>query len=264
MNNDFIYKFLLFLANKSVTGNSISPEEFNMALQAANMRHFKRKIGVPEDYRPGMPIAKQGFERTQVLTDDLLPFKVHMGSPNVQAMIVDQDGYAVLPSNFFYPSALSYKYFPNNDCTGTYKTRKIDVLTDQQWDYVIGSSIRRPTLKYPAANFQAGTIRFSPTNLQRVDFVYLRYPANPVYDYYINADLDHIYLLPGTSHVLVAGEEGSMGQQPGTSVVSMSVEMEWNYSNRLDILAFILSFLGMNMREGALQQFAEMTKQSGT
>lgn len=264
MNNDFLYKYLLFIANKAVTGNTISPEEFNIALKAANLTQLKKKIGLPEDYRPGVPVPRQSVEITQMLTDDILPFKVHMGAPNVQPLVVDANGYATIPDDFFYPKSFSYRYFPNNDCEGSFDPKKVDVLTDQQWDYVTGSAIRRPTLQYPACNFQAGVIRFSPKNIGMVDFVYLRMPVTPVYDYYINAIGEHIYLEPGTTYLLDTDEEGSQGQTAGTVVTSLSAEAEWDDINKLDIISFVLADLGINIREGMLQQFAEMSKQTGT
>jgi hypothetical protein len=263
MTLDFLYKYLLFISNKAVTGNSISPEEFNIALQVANIKHMKVKCGLPESYRPGQPIAPQSPETTIVITDDIMPFKVHMGSPNVPYMQVDAQGYAPIPPDFFYPMAISYKYFKNVDCTGSFRLKKVDNLTDQQFDYVAGSFIRKPTLAYPCCNFQAGVIRFLPENIQRVEFVYLRLPATPVYDYYISAEGEHIYMAPGTTHALLAGEEyPTTGATTGT-VTSLSVELEWNDTNKLDILSLVMSMLGINMREGALQQFAEMSKQTG-
>lgn len=106
MNNDYLYKFLLFLSNKSQTGNTIGPEEFCMALQVSNLKHFKKKIGLPEEYQPGSPVSRQSFEITQVITDDLMPFKVHLGSPNIPFLSVDADGYALIPNNFYYPTSL--------------------------------------------------------------------------------------------------------------------------------------------------------------
>jgi hypothetical protein len=262
MNLDFIYKYILFLANHAVTGNSISPAEFNMTLNAANIKLLKRKCGLPEDYRPGQPFTRQSVEVTQVLTDDILPFKIHLGDPNTPYLQVDANGYGQIPINLFYPHALSYKFFPNTDCTGEFKIRQIDVLTDQQFDYVAGSSIRKPTLYHPACNFQDGAIRFLPKNIQRVEFVYVRFPVVPVYDFYISAELEHIYLEPGIVHTLLPGEEGSAGQTSGT-VQSLSVELEWNDANKLDCASLILSMLGINQREGALQQFAEMSKATG-
>jgi hypothetical protein len=262
MTNDFIYKYVLFLANKAVTGNNPSPEDFNIALNASNLKHFKKKTGIPEEYRVGMPISRQSFEVTQIITDDVLPFKIHMGDQNTPPLSVNSNGYADIPSDFFYPSALSHKYFPNTDCTGSYILRPIDVLTDSQWDHIAGSAIRMPTLMYPACNFQNGVIRFLPKDIQRVDFVYLKLPETPVYDYYINADGEHIYMIPGESHVLLTGEQGSAGQTSGT-VTSLSVELEWHDINKLDIVSLILSNLGINQREISLQQYAEMNKQTG-
>lgn len=263
MNNHNILSLVNFCANKSQTGNTISPVEYTQILQVCNLKYFKKKVGVPEEYQPGMPLPRQQFEITQSNSDSLSPFKKFMGEYNTDPLYIDANGYSPLPDDYFYHSACSFLDAVNNpDCSPTIKPRIVEVLTDAQWDAVTSSVIRPPSRKYPVMNYQSGFIRFSPIDLRQVNFIYLRTPSLPYYDYYIGVNGEHIYLLPNTSHTLIPGEEGSSGQLSGI-VVSQSVELEFNDTGKLDIAALILQHIGVNLREGALLQYAEKVINSG-
>ena len=261
MNNAEIYDLILFLINSSQQGGKLSPKEFNTLLWTETLQLFKVKIGLPEQFSQGKPIQK--FEETQSNTDVLSKVKVWMGKNGTSPLVVDSNGYGWLPTDFYYPAALSYKLFKDKDCTGEFSLRKIDVLTDGQWDDIYSHPIRKPSKRYPICNFQNGYIRFAPENIQFVEFHYLRYPKTPVYDYYISADGDNIYLPTGTSHTLASGEEGSAGQQPGTTVVSQSVEIEFDDVTKIDIAYRICQSIGLNVREQFLYQVAEQRKITG-
>jgi len=150
MTNADILSLIRFISNKTQTGNSFSTEEFNTALLSETYAHFKTKVGIPEAYQPGMPLPQQGYEITQKITDDILPFKVWMGKPGgIAPLQINSDGLATIPSDFYYPGAISYWYIPPADCDPIPESCKVDILTDQQWDDVISHPVRKPTLQYP-------------------------------------------------------------------------------------------------------------------
>lgn len=262
MNNASILALIQYIANKEQTGNTVSPTEFTSILQVATLKHLKRKIGLPEEYRVGMPVPRQQFEATKKLTDDISQLKVWMGSPDLMPLQIDSDGIATIPTDFYYPSSLSYKHAENVDCEPVIKKRVIEVLTDAQWDEILNHSIRPPSYKYPVCNFQNGFIRFAPTDLKFADFVYIRFPLIPVYDYYFDSNGAYVYLPQGSTHTLLAGEEGSQGQTTGT-VVSLSQEVEFDDTNKIDIAGLILQMIGINLREGQLFQYADKVTQQG-
>lgn len=263
MNNSGVLKYCQFVCNKEQVGNSLSPVEFTQLLQVCNLKHFKKKIGLPEEYKVGMPLARQTYDLTQKLTEDLKQFKVWMGSPDISQLQIDGNGIASLPSDYYYPSSLSFKHAINSCSEMIIKTRMIEVVTDAQWDDVVSHPIKQPTYKYPVCNFQNTFIRFLPNNLRFVDFIYLRQPKTPVYDYYFGTDGSYIYLPQGINYTLQAGEQGSNGQTSGV-VVSQTQELEWDDINKLDIAALILQHIGINLREGALMQYSEKVLNTGT
>ena len=257
MNLGELYKFILFVANKAQVGGNLTPEEYNMSLQSTNLRLFKDKTGNDNDYKVGQPFTPKTPEITQKITDDLLPFKVWLGKSGVPPLYIDSDGYAPIPTGFYYPLSLLYNKAVNNNCDVVISPKVIEVLTDNQWDNVIGSYIRKPSYDYPVCNFQNGYIRFAPKDIQIAEFHYLRYPVTPVFDYYISSIGEVIYLPPNTSHVLQVCEEGSLGQLSGT-VTSMSVEAEWNQMELMQMASFILEILGVNIRQQDLIQYSQL------
>lgn len=261
MNNGEILKYCQFVCNKEQTGNSISPIEFTEILSVCSLKQAKRKLGIAE-IPDGSPI-KQEFEKNQNSTDSLSRLKKWMGAPNTMPLTIDSNGIAVLPSDYLYHSSILYKQATNNtDCSVSFKYRTVEVTTDQQFDEILSHPIRPPSLKYPICNYQSNIIRFAPSELKFVDFIYIRKPIDPVYDFYISANGEYIYFLPNTTHTLLAGEESSSGVTSGI-IVSQSVELEWDEISKLDICALILQHIGINLREGALMQYSEMIKEKG-
>jgi len=261
MNLQALLDYILYTANKAQVGGTVVPEEYNMLLNSCNIILLKKKVGLPEEYQPGAPFARQQFESGQSNTDSLSTFKVFMGEAGTSPLTIDSNGYANIPSDYFYHSALSYLYVPTG-CDPVPEVRQINVVTDGEWDDLIGNAIKSPTLKYPIANYQSGYIRFAPINLQRANYVYIRYPRTPIYDYYISAQEEQVFLPAGTSHVLDTGETGSAGQTSGT-VTSSTVEPEWNETGKLEIASMILERMGVNMREMAIIQEANKQIQTG-
>ncbi len=263
MNNNQILRLINFVSNKHQTGNTLTIPEFTDELVKSNLELFKKKIGLPEEYKAGMPLPRVAYEITQRMTGDLAVFKELMGDTTTPLM-VDTDGYADLPSDYFYLSYIGFKYVVNNaDCDVTITPKAVDILTDAQWIERLGNSITYPTKKHPIANFLQDQVRFMPKDLGRVEFAYIRYPVTPVYDYYISAYDEIVYLEEGETHTLLTDEEGSEGQTTGTTVTSKSIELEWSDVNKLQIINLILDDIGINLREGQLEQYAQIEQREG-
>jgi hypothetical protein len=238
MNLGELKLYLNYVLNKEQRGGALTPSRFNSLLKRCNLKHFKKKIGLPEEYRIGQPLSRQAFELTQKLSDDIRPFVISMDDFNGM-LSVDSDGHSVIPSNMYYPSSLGYRYILNSATCGISEEMKpIEVLIDAQWNHRLASHIRPPSLAYPIAIFRDGYIEFRPKTLQFVNFTYVRYPVDPVYAYTLVNDVD-VY------------------------DAANSIELEWDNVNILDIAYLILNEMGINLREGQIQQFSEMRKQEG-
>ena len=101
MTIDALYQWINFMANKQQSG-AISPDEFNLCLDALYLEPMKIKIGLPEAYQVGVPTAPQAYQVSQTITDELRKFIV--------PLVVNKNasGYFPIPANYVAFSTLRY------------------------------------------------------------------------------------------------------------------------------------------------------------
>lgn len=190
-----IYQFVNFRLNKDQSGRVFTPEEFNMACGFADYELMKLKYGLPEQYRPGMPIPSQGWEITQEITDALSHLKVYMGGRSEAQLFLDKDGYANFPENYLHYSSLAYvdyEYKCGDEEQDEIRV-PIEVIKDGDWDTRISDVLTKPTMEYPICRFNSGYMEFRPRKLGSVDFTYLRKPNPAVLGYTIDANYNIVY-----------------------------------------------------------------------
>jgi hypothetical protein len=273
MNNGDILKIINYITNKAQSGNVISPLEYPTIINSAQLSYLKRKTGVPEEYKPELQVSQQEPDASQKLSNDLIPFKITMSvdydgvntslSP---PLAIDSKGYAQLPSNFYYRTALSYRQFFNKkDAPTKVITSKIEVVNDDIWNSKLVSSIDAATEKSPIANFLNTSIRFYPIKNVNVDFSYIRYPINCVFDYYIDTYGAGIYLPQGATYTLKTGEEypANPTATAGTIITSQSIEVEFGDLQKIDIISYALFYIGCNLGSETIKQYAEQFKIKG-
>lgn len=231
MTNYDILKLARYIAGERLPGKAVSQGMFGLLLDNAQLKHFKRKVGLPETYRPGMPLPEQAYDITQKLTEDLRKFKVHMGDDTTPLIVTN--GKAELPRDYYYCSTIVYKHVRNT----TVRERLVEVVNDLQWAERLSSSIITPTLKYPIANFQSDYLRVSPRTIRYLDFIYLRLPKEPTLKF--------------------KTENGVLTYD------SSSQELEWDDVNKIDIIHILLGDMGINLGKPELVQYSELHKSKG-
>jgi len=209
-------------------------QEFSLLLKVNNLKHFKQKTGLPEQYQPGMPLPAQVFEITQKMTQDLRRFKVFMGKKGTAPLMLDTNGYADVPSDMYYPSSFTYQYFTSFKD----RWRTVDVLTDEEYDKRLGSAVEQPTKYWPVCNFQKDFIRFVPIDMQYINFNYIRYPVDPEY---------------------VMKLENNIPEYDAAN----STELEWDETNQIDIMMLVLVDLGMFLKREDIIKYATQAKTQG-
>ena len=60
MNINECYEYIQMVANKE-QGGFISPDDFNTAMDAAQMEFFNDRYGQPATYQPGRPVPTLDF-----------------------------------------------------------------------------------------------------------------------------------------------------------------------------------------------------------
>lgn len=216
---------------------SLTPSKFCDLLHIAQLKHYKRKLGLPEEYQPGMPLPRQAFDITQKITEDLRRFKVIKDGGNA---ITVMNGKFDYPTDYYYPSSLVA--FIETPGEGT-RSKVIEIVTDKRWDEMQGSWVDRPNDEYPIANSQATFMRVAPETIIRVGMVYLRQPAKPIYSVTISPNGVNQYNPDGSSWG-ISGDD-------------------WDEVNQVDIMYVLLSDLGITMQRQDVFQIAEKHKQQG-
>lgn len=227
-----IHQLIEFICNKDYDGNEISPARFAPLLKVANIEHFRKKYGLPEQYQPGRPIPLEYAEITLKNIDDLRAFKV---GPTATAVTAGKFNY---PSDYAHKDELRYNFVKNINGTATVLPRPVEILRESQLSDRLGNYTKRPTTKNPAGVLRGDGIYIYPTTITTVDFSYYRWPVDPVFEYYQN--------------------DGYIEYNAGSSV-----ELEWPKDEHMPIVALMLSYVGINLRVADIVQYSEMKKKEG-
>ena len=225
------WELVNYIANKDYGGNVITPDRFAQLCVVVNMDLFKVKMGLPEDYQLGAPISRQYLDATQRLTDETRFLKTRVAAQAVTSGIV------AFPGNYFGFDAIRYGYQRQVDGDPKVIWKPVEPLTEDEYSDRAGNSIKEPTAKNPVCVVRSNGIHIYPTIIVQVDFNYVRYPADPVFDYTENPG----YITDGGS----------------------SVEYEWEAHLHMDLTRMILGYIGINLREQQLEQYAEQHKAQG-
>lgn len=209
----------------------IAPDRFKQLCVVVNLDLFKVKMGLPEDYQLGAPISRQYLDATQRLTDETRFLKQRVAAQPVASGIV------AFPANYFRFDAMRYGYQRQVDGAAKVIWKPVEMMTEDEYSDRAGNSIKEPTVKNPVCLIRSDGIYVYPTAIPQVDFSYIRYPVDPVFDYVQETG----YITEGAS----------------------PTEYEWPKHLHRDLTMMILGYIGINIREQQLEQYAEQHKAQG-
>lgn len=189
-----IYNQSLIRINKEQSGRSFSVPQFNTVAQFVNQLYFKLKVGLPESYQLGAPIAPQRWQVSQKISDDLRELLVWMGGPDKPMMKLDEYGVAELPTDYAAFSSCYYiQQVTNCDEVTEHFHRKITFVPDAVWADRMSCAINKPTEKYPIAKWADDKIQFAPATMNYVHFSYLKTPREPFLAVTVDGNNDYVY-----------------------------------------------------------------------
>lgn len=226
-----IYEFIEYITNKDYEGNVIAPDQYGKLIVAANIDLFKKKLGLPEDFQLGNPITREYIDANKMQTADLRHLKVRAATQAVTAGVI------AFPATFCVEDALRYTYQRNVDGSAVDIIKPVEVLTESQYGDRAGNWTKKPTTKNPVCVVRNDGIHIYPATIATIDFNYYKYPTEPVFLYnqfsgYITED-------------------------------SGSTEFDWPERLHMDLVRLILGYVGINIREAQLSQYAEVKKKEG-
>jgi hypothetical protein len=201
-----------------------------------------RKYSNDAEYQPGRPIPRVSFELTQQQIDNLHHLKENRDFYITNGVLPIPDGETVkdntnqvVPSYLHWAALYNYYVLPN---TNTVEERPIDVLRSVEWGNRINSRINTPTNKRPIAELRSTYIQIMPKTVSFMRFEYLRHPLQPVWAYTM-VNNRPVY----------------------NEAASTDIDAPKEAQNEITVIA--LSYMGINMREPELVQYAEGMKDKG-
>jgi hypothetical protein len=221
------------ILNKDYSGNMLTPDRFNQLIKVVNIDKFKQKYGLPEQYQPGRPIPKEYAEITLKNTDDLRRFKA---TPLISSPC--PGGLLPYPTDYAHRDEIYYNESVIIDGVTTYLPRPVEILRENQLSSRRGNYTKMPSLRYPVAVLRNTGIQIYPITISLVDFTYWRWPITPQFAYIAN--------------------EGYI-----TYNASFSIEFEWPIDVHLDLVRMMLEYMGVNLREAEIVQYANTKIQQG-
>jgi hypothetical protein len=228
-----IHTFIGFLKNQ---GQNIyhEPEQIDDAINRASFDLFRQEIKV--------------FEREQILTDTLRPFK---DRKVYTSAVASHD----LPEDYITATNVSHLYVNTNEradsdkstfCDSTLNTeesespssneKEIDIITDSDWVKRMDNLIVGPTEKSPIARIFNNNFEVKPNTVIPILY-YLKEPVKAKWAYTISED--------GRSYIFDAGN---------------STDLEWKQISHSEIIEKTLGYLGMAVRDQVMMQYEQFQK----
>jgi len=237
ININDLYKFVQFISNKEQSGY-VKPSEFNMAVDRAQMQLFMERYNNPAEYQPGRPIPRVSYQQTQKISDDLRPFI----KKSVKTLASGKLLWSTL-NDYIHISSLRINYESTNNCgETTIKKRGVRVVDDAELSSYLDSSILTPTHSYPIAAIYNGYLQLYPDTIDKLEITYLSRPQRPADGQFWKYNI--------TNNLPVYAS-------------SLSTNLAWSDELFNEIAIRVLSFIGINLREVTLSQYAEVKKTQG-
>lgn len=232
MKTSYIKDIISLITAENGVKFNYSPEDYDDVMHLAQLKQFKKKLGLPEEYSPGMPLPRAAFEVTNKISMDLRIFKKSKGF-NTSPINPESKGNYILPPDFYYPSTISWFISKN----GVSYERQIQLLSDLEFQERSASVISKPDEFFPIARIDNKLI-VEPKLDVPIHINYIRLPKKPIT---VVIDNDGFYEID----------------------VDNSVDLEWDMVNINDIIVIMLGDMGINLNSQNVVQYSENLKNKG-
>lgn len=235
-NINSVYLWVNFLAD-AYQSRKISDDEFNQIIDSVNLDLWKLKVGLPEEYQVNAPFARQAWQVSNKISDDMRFFITESTiAKNVST------GIFAYPTDYGAFSSLRYRRVLNQpDCDApTVATRTVELVTDAELSERLDNTVIPPNFEYPVGAWYATGWKVFPTLITSVNLTYLRLPTTPVRGYILDPVTDLTNYDPATS-----------------------VQLDYPKSLWIDFSIMCVKYLGINIRDTELYQMARERQLGG-
>lgn len=263
--NDDLYQIVLDRLRKDRKG-AISPEEFESFLRNRNIDYFNQQM------------AAEGA--TKLNLESLRPFMVERepcdvltvsGIDFVWLLPIADTGVTTTTDTQQY---LTYKcahiinVFYGASLTDHSDMIEVDLVSHAELHDRLNNAITAPSATYPIcylSNSGAGSpvlYLYGTSNTNYILLTYYRYPADPYFDYYTDANGNITYLTDGqASYTLQAGEVSRDGSVAPAAVTSVSADLEWEDQDAMNILDMVMTDIAIAQSDQGVAQSSILERQ---
>lgn len=167
-----LYELLHVAANKDVLSNWLTPEQFQLELEAKSILLMRDKLGLPQRYQPGT--FSGGADASRVIESDLTPFYVDQ----VQTVTSQETNI----SDWYYIDT----FYTNNSVFP-------EIISRQEIPTRINHPTKTPTEEYPVGSIIEKGLKLWPSTITSATVVYYKKPKKPVFTTTVNDDGDLVY-----------------------------------------------------------------------
>ena len=221
-----IYNAVKFFANKEQKG-FVKPSEFNTLAQQAQQEVFNEKMDKIRKFKSAERTGTNYRASVEDPTDFL---------SEISNLFVDNTlGYNTSTNLFNRISSDSYIeeiYYTNNSG----KPTKVEIVSKHNINKLLRSNLIAPSVDYPVALLKRDGIEVFPTSITSgIKMSFYRILSSPVFGYVASGD-DYVYNL------------------------STSTQFELPESTHNDIIIKICKYIGINLRDAELTNYAVQTE----
>jgi hypothetical protein len=225
MTIDEVHKFIDFIAKKSNSGGYITPFEKDLLLNRAQVQYFNKLYGNQNDYRYDRPVPKITYAVTEKISNSLSPF---LSDPT--QLTIDANGQVDIPTDLFHTVSITKSISGiENEITRVEHDRVANNLS---------SYYDAPDTNFPIYAQLRNKFQFYPKNLGSANLIYLKEPIKMAWGYTVVSDR-YVY-------------------NPATSTQPIWKDMDMN-----EIIYLALSYIGVNLKDQDIAQFANIKTQTG-
>jgi len=231
---DDIYQTVGFFARKYQSG-AISGVEFNLTLVAANIKYYKKYLGIPENIVIGSPNPALCWQIGNSVSDRMRQF-VKYEQPISQNPITEFFNY---PTDYVGFSSMRFPYTYVKNCKTTLIKRRIEMVSDGEMTDRLEASLTPPTLRRPVSTWADTGFVVEPRTVNNILLTYLREARTPVWAFTVVND-EEVY-------------------DPANSV-----QFEYPSICDIDLCMLMLEMWGISVQDEEVVQYAMNKNKTGS
>jgi hypothetical protein len=230
-----IYDTLLTQIRKDKRGLNFSPDDYNNIIISTNQRLYKKNFS--------------DFEASKWSMTEMDSFKI----ANLK-IDLDTNGIGVLPDNYYIIVGDPWYIHP------TAGRRRIDLISSLEHDQREMDYLTKASDLYPTAYLAVDSIVndmalfIDPPICTPVYINYLRSVSTPFLDYYIDTNMNVIYMAQGDTVRIPLGSTYRDGTPGIATIVSQTVDFEWHPHDYPVLVNLLLEAVGVALPDELLMQ----------